>query len=381
MNAPAIVVVGAGPVGLTAALTLDRRGIPVTVLEQGDELAVESRASTFHPPTLGMLRDLGVLDAVLRKGLVASTFQYRDRGGGEIATLDLAVLAEDTPFPFRVQCEQSKLTPVLLDALETADVRFGCRVNGLRLVDDSVTLSTVRGPIRADWVIGADGAHSAVRHGSGVDFDGSTYPERFLVASVEEDLERALPGIAPINYIFDPDEWLVLLRTPQHWRVLLPTPADSDDQYELRRLPERLETVADLGRPWNIAHAALYRAHQRVAGRFRHGRVLLAGDAAHLNNPLGGMGMNSGIHDAVQFASALADVIGGAPDERLDGVAAHRRTVAVEHVQRHSHDNWSRLRGNDGSHREQLRTLAADPDAARAYLRRACLLDSLEPQT
>ncbi|MEV6558592.1 NAD(P)/FAD-dependent oxidoreductase [Nocardia sp. NPDC051756] len=380
MTTPAIVVVGAGPVGLTAALTLARRGIPVTVLEQGDELATESRASTFHPPTLELLRDLGVLDTLLHKGVVASTFQYRDRGGGEIATLDLAVLSQDTPFPFRVQCEQSKLTPILLDALDTADVRFGCRVNGLRHTDDSVVLSTGTGPIHADWVIGADGAHSAVRHGLGVDFDGSTYPERFLVASVEEDLARALPGIAPINYLFDPDEWLVLLRTPHHWRVLLPTPADTDDEYELRRLPQRLAAVADLGRPWNTAHASLYRVHQRVAGRFRHGRVLLAGDAAHLNNPLGGLGMNSGIHDAVQFATALADVLGGAPDERLDEVAAHRRTVAVDHVQRTSHDNWNRLRGADGSGREQLRALAADPAAARAYLRRACLLDSLGPR-
>ncbi|MFC9440906.1 FAD-dependent oxidoreductase [Nocardia sp. NPDC057030] len=381
MTTPAIVVVGAGPVGLTAALTLARRGIPVTVLEQGDELATESRASTFHPPTLEMLRDLGVLNALLESGIVASTFQYRDRGGGEIATLDLAVLAEDTPFPFRVQCEQSKLTPILLDALDGADVRFGCRVDGLRGTGDAVVLSTDAGPIRADWVIGADGAHSAVRHGLGVDFEGSTYPERFLVASVEEDLARVLPGIAPINYVFDPDEWLVLLRTPQHWRVLLPTPIDTEDEAELRRLPERLDAVADLGRPWHIAHCSLYRVHQRVAGRFRHGRVLLAGDAAHLNNPLGGMGMNSGMHDAVQFASALAEVVGGAPDARLDEVAAHRRTVAVEHVQRTSHDNWNRLRARDGSQHAQLRALAGDPAAARAYLRRACLLDSLDPRT
>lgn len=377
MSTPAVVVVGAGPVGLTAALTLARRGIPVTVLEQGAELATESRASTFHPPTLEMLRDLGVLNALLRMGIVASTFQYRDRGGGEIATLNLDVLAEDTPFPFRVQCEQSKLTPILLDALGTADVRFGYRVDGLLSTDDSVVLRTKKGPVRADWVIGADGAHSAVRRGLGLEFTGSTYPERFLVASVEEDLTEAMPGIAPINYVFDPEEWLVLLRTPQHWRVLLPTPVDTDDEAGLRRLPARLAAVADLGRPWKVAHASLYQVHQRVTDRFRHGRVLLMGDAAHVNNPLGGMGMNSGIHDAVQLASALADVIEGGPDTWLDEVAVHRRTVAVDHVQQASHDNWNRLRGHNNSHREQLRTLAADPVAAHAYLRRACLLDSL----
>lgn len=374
-----VVVVGAGPVGLTAALTLAQRGIEVTVLEQGKGLAAESRASTFHPPTLEMLHDLGVLKPLLAQGIIASTFQYRERGGGEIATLDLGVLDADTPYPYRVQCEQSKLTPILLDALPPrARVRFGHQVTGLSAGDGGVVLHTSRGPVRADWVLGADGAHSAVRHGLGAGFEGSTYPERFLVASVEEDLAAVLPGIAPINYVFDPDEWLVLLRTPEHWRILLPTPADTPDDVEIARLPERLAAVADLGRPWRLRHASLYRVHQRVTDHFRIGRVLLMGDAAHVNNPLGGMGMNSGIHDAVRMSTALADLLDGGPESGLDRVADQRRTVAIEHVQRASHDNWKRLRGTDDGYRAHLRELAADPGAARAYLRRACLLDSLE---
>ncbi|MEV0248652.1 FAD-dependent oxidoreductase [Nocardia sp. NPDC050712] len=374
-----VVVVGAGPVGLTAALTLARRGIEVTVLEQGAGLATESRASTFHPPTLEMLDALGVLEALLAQGITASTFQYRERSGGVIATLDLGVLASDTAYPFRVQCEQSKLTPILMAALPSnAEVLFEHTVHGLSAGDDGVVLHTSQGPRRADWVLGADGAHSAVRRGLGAGFDGDTYPERFLVASVDEQLDAVLPGIAPINYVFDPDEWLVLLRTPEHWRVLLPTPADTPDALESDRLPARLTAVADLGRPWRILHASLYAVHQRVTDSFRHGRVLLMGDAAHVNNPLGGMGMNSGIHDAVQLADALAEVLAGAPESHLDRAAAHRRTVAVDHVQRASHNNWRNIRAHDDDYRTHLRHLAADPDAARIHLRRACLLDTLD---
>ncbi|WP_067860905.1 FAD-dependent oxidoreductase [Nocardia shimofusensis] len=381
MNEPHVVVVGAGPVGLTAALTLARRGVTVTVVEQGPDLAAESRASTFHPPTLEMLHSLGVGDALLERGIVAPTFQYRDRRGGEIATLDLAVLAEDTAFPYRVQCEQSRLTPILLDALPSeTDIRFRVRVRDVVQDGDEVLVRTDQGVLRADWLIGADGAHSAVRKALGAEFAGTTYPERFLVASVDEELDAALPGIAPINYVFDPDEWLVLLRTPQHWRVLLPTPAGTPDDDEIARLPERLNGVADLGRPWQIVHASLYRVHQRVTGQFRFDRVLLMGDAAHVNNPLGGLGMNSGIHDAVTMAAALADVLAGGPDDVLTETARRRRTVAVEHVQRTSHDNWSRIRADradNAAEHERLRALAADPEAARAYLRRACLIDSL----
>ncbi len=366
-----VVIAGAGPVGLTAAVALARRGFQVKVLEAGDTLAAESRASTYHPPTLEMLAEIGVLDALMARGLVSHTFQYRDRGGGVVAELDLRMLADDTPYPYRVQCEQSKLTPILLESLRGlgGEVVFGAPVVDVVQDGDGVTAVTEDGSAHAgDWLLGADGSHSRVRKALDVPFEGITYPERFLVASTEEDLESLLPGIAAVNYVFDPEEWLVLLRTPDHWRVLFPTPDDTPDEVELARLPERLRGVADTD--WKVAHATLYRVHQRVASRFRTGRAVLIGDAAHVNNPLGGMGLNSGIHDAFAVAAALGD------DDALDLACARRREVATSFVQKITHTNWEQLRDPE-RHRADLRALASDPVRARAHLLRTSMIASL----
>jgi 3-(3-hydroxy-phenyl)propionate hydroxylase len=332
-----------------------------------------------------MLAELGVLDALVARGITSTTFQYRDRQTGPITELDLGVLAGDTPYPYRVQCEQSRLTPILLEALLSYDgctVEFGAAATGVTQGPSGVQVSTARGAVAGGWLIGADGASSVVRKALGLTFDGLTYPERYLVVSTDEDLDALLPGIAAVNYVFDPLEWLVLLRTPDHWRVLLPTPTDTDDAAETApdRVQARLRDVADPGRPWSVLHTSLYRVHQRVASSFRVGRVLLAGDAAHVNNPLGGMGMNSGIHDAVELGGALAELIRGGAD-RLDEVAARRRWVASDYVKAQTHGNWEQIRERDPEARKQLhaelRARAADPARMRDFLLTSSMIDSL----
>lgn len=383
-----VLVAGAGPVGMVAALLMARGGVQVTVLEAGESLAGESRASTFHPPSLEMLDDLGVLEPLMERGLVSTGFQYRDRRTGPIADLDLGVLSEDTRFPFRVQLEQSKLTPIILEVLQGMDnvtVHFDQRVVQAETDGTTATVTTERGDtFTADWVLGADGANSQVRQTAGFTFEGMTYPERFLVASTTEDLESILPGISAVNYVFDPTEWLVLLRTPEHWRILFPTDPETPDEVESdpARIQERLRGVADLGRDWDVLHTTLYRVHQRVADTFRKGRLLLMGDAAHINNPLGGMGMNSGLHDAyVETRALLALIQGEGTLEQLDEACEARRQVALSYVKTITHDNWEKLRQDDPeaikAYHDELRELAADRERMRKHLLNTSMINSL----
>jgi 3-(3-hydroxy-phenyl)propionate hydroxylase len=390
MSNDCVIVVGAGPVGLTTALALGHRGIPTVLLAAEPELVMELRGSTFHPPTLDLLDEFGVVPRMIDVGLKAPTWQFRDRETGPVATFDLSLLAGDTNHPYRVQCEQWKLMRFLeeeLRKLPGSDIRFGHEVTSVQPDDESVTVTaqTPSGPVSLSgrYVVAADGARSAVRRSLAVDFEGFTYPELFLIASTDFRFEDRLTDIAYVNYIADPLEWLVLLRVPDLWRVLVPAPENSDREQLLSddSLQQVLQRVVARPEPYRIAHRSVYHVHQRVAKSFRHGRVLLAGDAAHINNPLGGMGMNGGIQDAFNLSDKLAQIWAGADDRLLDRYDRQRRTVAVEAVQQQTNRNHQIISERDPETRKKsldaMRRTATDKRSAREYMLKSSMISSM----
>lgn len=369
-----VVIAGAGPVGLTAAYMLARAGIEVIVLEREARLAEDLRASTWHPPTLDMMEDLGLVEDILRDGLVARTFQHRDRRTGAIAEFDLSLLGAETQHPYRVQYEQFRYTRLVYERLQplgNVAVRFNVPVTAVEQDGAGVV---VNGSERGDYLIGADGAGSAVRRAIGVPFDGMTFPERFFVLSTPFDFARHFERLSYVNYIADTKEWCVLLKVPGLWRCLFPTEDESDEQI-LASAEARLQSVFRKPSPYETVHRSIYRVHQRVAGAYRVGRVFLAGDAAHINNPLGGMGMNGGLHDAWVLCRKLVR------GDDLDRYEAERRPVAIDYINANTARNRKLMAERDPSARrraqDEMCRIAADPAAARAFMLKSSMIETL----
>jgi 3-(3-hydroxy-phenyl)propionate hydroxylase len=387
-----VFIAGAGPVGLSAAAALVRQGVPVTVFEGAGELSRESRASTFHPSTLDMLDELGLAEALVATGLVAPRVQYRTRRDGIIAAFDFGAIADITRHPYRLQSEQHNLTRII-DARLAGDpnyrIELDARVVGARQDADGVTVTLVRQDGRTEerhgrWLIGADGARSEVRKALDVEFEGFTWPERFLVIGTTFDFPAIVPGLDAVSYVADPTQWHFYLQIPGMWRMMFPIAPDVSDETATSRAFAKatLATVQPSVRDDDVVHVTLYRVHQRVAKTFRVGRAFLAGDAAHINNPLGGMGMNGGIHDAINLSERLARVWRGeAADAELDRYDKQRRLVTLEYVQTHTIQNKRNLEATDPAEqarfRTEMRAIAADPAKTRDYLMRISMIASL----
>lgn len=391
MKTPHVLVAGAGPVGLISALVLGTAGIRVTIVEGASDLNHDLRASTFHPPTLDMLSRYGLTDDLISQGLVARYTQQRDRKDGLIAEFDMHTLKDDTNFPFRLQCEQWKLTHLIkakLAQMPDVQVLFDTQVTHVSQTDDvvAVTLKTngETHQLQTDYLIGADGASSAVRKSLGIEFEGYTYPERFLVISTAFEYADHLPHLSYVNYCSDPEEWCVLLRVPTLWRVLFPTKLDESDEEVMgdASVQKRLQDLLPQPKPYETAHRTLYKIHQRVAATFRQHRVFLAGDAAHINNPLGGMGMNGGVHDAFNLCDKLLSVLQrGERPEVLDRYERQRRAIAIEYINANTARNKKEIEERDPKLRkktqDELRAIAADPISSRTYLRKTSMIDAL----
>jgi 3-(3-hydroxy-phenyl)propionate hydroxylase len=338
-----------------------------------------------------MLARFGATEQLIGMGRIARRLQYRDRNGW-VAEFDLGVLSDLTGHPYRVQCEQYKLNGILAERLahlSGARIEFSSPVTGVEQDADAVEV-TVEGAggrrtVRGGWLIGADGGRSAVREALGIPLEGFTWPERFLVASTPFEFADVFPGLCDVSYFADPDQWFFLLRVVGVWPAMFPTRPEeqesdilSDDSIE-----RRLQGVWRRPARYEIAHRTLYSIHQRVAAAYRAGRAFLAGDAAHLNNPLGGMGMNGGIHDAVNLAEKLARVVRGeAEAAELDRYERQRRPIALEYVNTITIANKRNLEtadpGEQRQWRETMTRAANDPALAREYLLKVSMIASLQ---
>lgn len=386
-----ILIAGAGPVGCTLALFLAQNDIPVILLEARDSLPQDLRASTFHPPTLDMLDELDLVKDMIDVGLKVDNYQYRDRRTNEVARFDLSVLEGETDHPYRLQCEQYKMTKIVVEKLAAfphAQVRMGTRIKGYIEADSGVQalVQSEHGEetISCGFLIGCDGANSVVRQAGGVRFEGMTYPERFLVASTTFDFGEYFDGLSMVNYVSDPDEWCVLLKTSDLWRVLIPTPIDENDAKFLTEafIQDRLHRLAKNDSDFDIHHRTLYRVHQRVAETYQvRDRVLIAGDAAHVNNPLGGMGMNGGVQDAINLAQKLVRIInkGGDRQNLLGLYDRQRRGICKQFIQEHTMKNKALMEATDEATQKKRQAkfmkACSDPVLAKAFIMETSMIN------
>jgi 3-(3-hydroxy-phenyl)propionate hydroxylase len=392
-----IIVVGAGPVGLCLSLALAQAGMKVCLIEAlGDDNFLEQvpRAGTNHPATLEMYDRIGLYEKLKPRGIVAPVFHYWDRHEAKlIAAFDHAHLKNDTRFPYVLQCERIKIVEEALKmakAEPNIDLRLSTEFMSFEQDADGVVAHVANADgekeaIAGRYIVSAEGARSIVRKELGIAFEGFTYDDRTLNIEVAYDFRKH--GYAERNYISDPTEWSNLFHwkgPPDRWRVHFPTDLKADEAALLKpeALQAQLQKFLPIGKPFDIVGCNLYVVHQRVAEKFRVGRAILAGDAAHVNSPIGAMGMNSGVHDAFNLADKLIAIArGDAGEDVLDRYERQRRHVAVAHTQAQTIRNKRLLSERDPAVRQrnhdELRRTAEDQELARKFLLRTALFESL----
>ncbi|MGZ3320912.1 MAG: FAD-dependent oxidoreductase [Xanthobacteraceae bacterium] len=374
-----------------------QEGVPVCLIEAlGEHNFLEQvpRAGTNHPATLELFARIGLYDKLEPRGIIAPLFHYWDRHEGKlVAQFDHAYLKDDTSFPYVLQCERIKIVEEALKLVKShpgIELRLSTEFTAFSQTADGVTVQVTNAAgetetIEGSYLVSAEGARSIVRKDLDIEFEGFTYPDRTLNIEVAYDFRKH--GYTERNYISDPYEWSNLFHwkgPPDRWRVHFPTTPDADESALTRpdALQARLQRFLPTGKAFDIVGSNLYVVHQRVAKKFRVGRTVLAGDSAHVNSPIGAMGMNSGIHDAFNLAEKLVGILRGDADaDILDRYERQRRHVALQHTQAQTMRNKRLLTEKDPAVRrknhDELRRTAEDPKLARAFLLRSSLIESL----
>ena len=391
MKSAKVIIIGAGPVGTFAAYCLAEYGIETLVLESESTCETDMRASTFHPSTLKYLDNLNLADELIENGLKAPIFQYRIRSTDEVLEFNLQELDDVLDFPFRLQCEQYKFARMLagkLDRHRHSSVFFNRKLINFSEADNKVTLDVdhhgTSEQYQCDYLIGADGANSIVRRNLGIEFSGFTYEEKFFTLSTEKPLENYFSNLSYVNYVSDPEEWFVLLKAPSAWRILVPVPQTLDDKAIKSNdyVSDIFRRVLNSSDPIETIHRTIYRVHQRVVNKMRYGRIMLAGDSAHLNNPLGGFGMNGGLHDAWNLAEKLDGIINHKKDEDLLNLYdRQRRTIMNDFIQKQTIRNKKMIEetgdANYSSEWMRMRNLYENENERREYMLRQSMTQSL----
>jgi 2-polyprenyl-6-methoxyphenol hydroxylase-like FAD-dependent oxidoreductase len=382
-----VLVSGAGPVGLVTAMKLARAGIRVVVVDSEPAIRDEPRAAVYHSPIVERFDRLGLLEDLKQVGVLKQAYHYWNIRHELLGHFTFGVLhPEDTAYPFNLHLGQPTLAAIILRHLlrvPGAEVRWNTRVVGVKPDDDgaTVTVSTHEGEqqIRAHWLIGADGAHSGVRRALNLKLEGVTYPEWFVATNVRFNFEAH--GYGQSNVVLDPEHWAIIPIIDQTglWRCTYREEGHLTEDEARRLVPDRYSLFAPGLADCTPVAVSPYRVHDRCIDAFRIGRVLLAGDAAHLVNPIGGLGLTGGLLDALSLSEVLIAVIEGRRrEEVLDAWAHERRRVFLEVTAPTAKENRRRVSERDPDRRradaERLQRLTNDPELARQALLGVCRL-------
>lgn len=332
-----VVIAGAGPVGLMTALGLEHYGVPVVVLESGEDLSTETKAGTVLTRTIEILDRYGAARTVMRDALRVDEIGDIERATNRVSfSIRTDILAGETRFPFVLNIPQSSLEVALHEALDGGareTVRFGHRVTGFRQESDFVVVE-VEGPdgpyeFEGSYLIGCDGGRSSIRSALGVRVEGKTLAERYMLVDLKVDLDVDNPRDYPyLAYFADPEEWMILVRQPHCWRFLYPL-AENADEPSVDELREKaLRFIGEVDNV-EVIGTNVYPVHLRIADRWHSGRVFLMGDAAHLITPMWALGLNTGALDASNLPWRLAWVLRGWADPTLlDGYEREQSMIA-----------------------------------------------------